>query len=221
MHPSISPCTPPPFHTSHGIVMEIDTVGTFTMCKSAFPQLSKSASPCVINISATLQYGATWYQVGRGPRDDAALARACLEHVFCQGARWVCSAVMGHGAGLPTSATQHTDPAVSTQLSSIAPQVHASAAKAAVDSITRSLALEWGQFGIRVNGIAPGPIEGTAGERRVRACHYLGMHQGKERVNWPPMDSQSTQAAQVMGGLIFRFPKSWVPIYSSSVCMED
>ena len=46
--------------------MEIDTIGTFTMCKSAFPQLSKSASPCVINISATLQYGATWYQVGWG-----------------------------------------------------------------------------------------------------------------------------------------------------------
>jgi peroxisomal 2,4-dienoyl-CoA reductase len=43
-------------------------------------------------------------------------------------------------------------------------QVHASAAKAAVDSITRTLALEWGQFGIRVNGVAPGPIEGTAGE---------------------------------------------------------
>lgn len=35
-------------------------------------------------------------------------------------------------------------------------QVHASAAKAAVDSLTRSLALEWGPDKIRVNGIAPG-----------------------------------------------------------------
>jgi peroxisomal 2,4-dienoyl-CoA reductase len=35
-------------------------------------------------------------------------------------------------------------------------QVHASAAKAGVDSITRSLASEWGDFNIRVNGIAPG-----------------------------------------------------------------
>lgn len=42
-------------------------------------------------------------------------------------------------------------------------QTHASAAKAAVDSITRSLALEWGAMGIRVNGVAPGPIEDTAG----------------------------------------------------------
>lgn len=42
-------------------------------------------------------------------------------------------------------------------------QAHASAAKAAVDSLTRSLALEWGAYGIRVNGVAPGPIEGTAG----------------------------------------------------------
>ena len=42
-------------------------------------------------------------------------------------------------------------------------QAHASAAKAAVDSLTRSLAVEWGHYGIRVNGIAPGPIGGTPG----------------------------------------------------------
>ena len=42
-------------------------------------------------------------------------------------------------------------------------QAHASAAKAAVDSLTRTLALEWGQSNIRVNGIAPGPVAGTAG----------------------------------------------------------
>ncbi|CAN0353638.1 unnamed protein product, partial [Ectocarpus sp. 8 AP-2014] len=37
-------------------------------------------------------------------------------------------------------------------------QAHASAAKAAIDSLTRhvSLAMEWGSYGIRVNGIAPG-----------------------------------------------------------------
>ncbi|KAK8698356.1 hypothetical protein V6N13_114479 [Hibiscus sabdariffa] len=43
-------------------------------------------------------------------------------------------------------------------------QIHVSAAKAAVDSITRSLALEWGaDYDIRVNGIAPGPIADTPG----------------------------------------------------------
>ena len=85
--------------------MEIDAVGTFTMSRAAFPALQKARSSVIINISATLHYGATWYQE------------------------------------------------------------HASAAKAAVDSITRSLALEWGEYGIRVNGVAPGPIKGTAGER--------------------------------------------------------
>jgi NAD(P)-dependent dehydrogenase (short-subunit alcohol dehydrogenase family) len=82
-------------------------VGTFTMSRAAFMALKGSSSPCIVNISATLHYGATWFQV------------------------------------------------------------HASAAKAAVDSITQSLALEWGDFGIRVNGVAPGPIEGTAGGRRA------------------------------------------------------
>jgi len=36
--------------------------------------------------------------------------------------------------------------------------VPACAAKAGVDALTRTLALEWGRFGIRVNAIAPGPI---------------------------------------------------------------
>lgn len=46
-------------------------------------------------------------------------------------------------------------------------QIHASAAKAGVDAITRSLALEWGQLGIQVNGIAPGPIDDTEGMARL------------------------------------------------------
>lgn len=94
-----SELTPNGFRT----VMEIDAVGTFTMSRAAFDALKQSGSSCIINISAVLHYGATWYQI------------------------------------------------------------HASAAKAAIDSMTRSLALEWGDFGIRVNGVAPGPIKGTAG----------------------------------------------------------
>lgn len=84
-------------------VMEIDALGTFNASRAAFPALCASNAASIVNISATLHYGATWYQA------------------------------------------------------------HASAAKAAVDSLTRSLALEWGSHGIRVNGVAPGPIQGTAG----------------------------------------------------------
>ncbi|HEX8287196.1 MAG TPA: SDR family oxidoreductase [Pyrinomonadaceae bacterium] len=46
-------------------------------------------------------------------------------------------------------------------------QIHVSAAKAGVDAITRNLSVEWGRYGIRVNGIAPGPIEDTEGMRRL------------------------------------------------------
>lgn len=92
-------------------VLDIDSVGTFTMCHEALKYLKKggpgrssSGGGLILNISATLHYTASWYQI------------------------------------------------------------HVSAAKAAVDSLTRSLALEWGtDYDIRVNGIAPGPISDTAG----------------------------------------------------------
>lgn len=92
-------------------VLDIDSVGTFTMCNAALQYLKKggpgkspSEAGVILNISATLHYTAGWYQI------------------------------------------------------------HVSAAKAAVDSITRSLALEWGtDYDIRVNSIAPGPIADTPG----------------------------------------------------------
>lgn len=48
-------------------------------------------------------------------------------------------------------------------------QLHASAAKAGVDALTRTLAVEWGAHGIRVNGVAPGPVGDTEGSRRLFA----------------------------------------------------
>jgi len=46
-------------------------------------------------------------------------------------------------------------------------QAHVGAAKAGVEQLVRQLALEWGYRGIRANAIAPGPIEGTEGVKRL------------------------------------------------------
>jgi len=88
-------------------VMAIDALGTFNVCRAAFDKWLRDHGGSIINISATLHYGATPLQI------------------------------------------------------------HACAAKAAVDAMTRSLALEWGPLGIRVNGIAPGPIADTEGMAKL------------------------------------------------------
>jgi peroxisomal 2,4-dienoyl-CoA reductase len=64
-----------------------------------------------------------------------------------------------HGQILNISATLHY---LATPM-----QLHVSAAKAGVDALTRNLAVDWGRYGIRVNAIAPGPIEDTEGMTRL------------------------------------------------------
>jgi NAD(P)-dependent dehydrogenase (short-subunit alcohol dehydrogenase family) len=44
---------------------------------------------------------------------------------------------------------------------------HVCAAQAGVDMLTRTLALEWGPYGIRINSISPGPIADTEGMKRL------------------------------------------------------
>lgn len=75
-----------------------------------------------------------------------------------------CRAALPHlrgrqGRVLNVSATLHYGGTVG--------QLHVSAAKAGVDALTRNLAVEWGPYRIRVNGIAPGPIAETEGVSRL------------------------------------------------------
>ena len=55
-------------------------------------------------------------------------------------------------------------------------QSHVMSAKAAIDALGKSLATEWAKDGIRVVGIAPGPIGDTEGMRRLAP--------GKKQEDW-------------------------------------
>ena len=95
--------TPKGFRT----VMEIDALGTYNVSHIAFQKALRDGGGHILNISATLQYAGSIFQV------------------------------------------------------------HAGSAKAAIDAMTKHLAVEWGSMGIRVNGIAPGPIDDTVGMSKL------------------------------------------------------
>jgi NAD(P)-dependent dehydrogenase (short-subunit alcohol dehydrogenase family) len=87
-------------------VVDIDLLGTYNTCRSAYPHLRKPGAS-IISISAN---------------------HATHPYAF---------------------------------------QAHVCAAKAGVDLLTKTAALEWGREGIRANIITPGPIDGTDGIRRL------------------------------------------------------
>ena len=67
-------------------------------------------------------------------------------------------------------------------------QIHACAAKAGVDQITRVLALEWGPEGIRINSISPGPIGDTEGMRKLS-----GSGGGQATIDMVPLRRMGTR----------------------------
>jgi NAD(P)-dependent dehydrogenase (short-subunit alcohol dehydrogenase family) len=69
------------------------------------------------------------------------------------------------------SAPQSTSPAPM--------QVHVCAAKAGLDQVMRVLAIEWGEHGVRVNSIMPGPIEDTGGLSRLLAPEERGQFESR------------------------------------------
>jgi len=61
-------------------------------------------------------------------------------------------------------------------------QTHVSAAKAAVDSLSNAVAIEYGPLGVTSNVIAPGPIGGTEGMERLAKSDPASVAKSAKRV---------------------------------------
>ena len=55
-------------------------------------------------------------------------------------------------------------------------QAHVCAAKAGVEMLTKTIALEWGPEGVRANCITPGPTDDTEGMRRLAPSQAMRSH---------------------------------------------
>ncbi|MCW2850019.1 MAG: family oxidoreductase [Marmoricola sp.] len=81
-------------------------------------------------------------------------------------------------------------------------QAHVSAAKAGVDQLMRTLALEWGPLGIRANSIIPGPVDGTEGMRRLAATADAAVWAGMVPLGrFADLDEIGTMAAMLLSPL--------------------
>jgi peroxisomal 2,4-dienoyl-CoA reductase len=60
------------------------------------------------------------------------------------------------------------------QYRGMALQAHVTSAKAGIDALTRTCAIEWGADGVRVNVVAPGGMTDTEGMRRFEGIGYTG-----------------------------------------------
>lgn len=97
---------------------------------------------------------------------------------------------------------------------------HSGAAKAGVFNLTRTMAVEWARYGIRVNIVTPGPIENTEGverlmgdadvQKRVIDHIPLGRLGKREEIAWAILYLLSPAAEYITGNNITVDGGAWL-----------
>lgn len=98
--------------------------------------------------------------------------------------------------------------------------VHSASAKAGVLAMTRTLAVEWAPYGIRVNAIAPGPVDGTGAAPRLwpteaaRQAVLAGIPAGRfgtaEEIAWAATYLMSPYAGFISGETLTLDGAAWL-----------
>eukprot|EP00806_Schmidingerella_arcuata_P001093 Macronucleus_1987.p1 GENE.Macronucleus_1987~~Macronucleus_1987.p1 ORF type:complete len:259 (+),score=61.36 Macronucleus_1987:1-777(+) len=77
-------------------------------------------------------------------------------------------------------------------------QAHSSAAKAGVDALTKVLAVEWGPYNVRVNGLVPGAIRGTEGFERLGNLSLMNSKEATKQAAATKASSSQMQGLELI-----------------------
>jgi NAD(P)-dependent dehydrogenase (short-subunit alcohol dehydrogenase family) len=153
----------------HQVATAVLDITDATACTEMAARLNRDIGPVEVLIANA---GIAWKDTGAEDMDDAAWLRVI--DVDLNGAFWTCRAFGKHMLERRRGAVVTVGSMSGFISNKPQRQVHYNAAKAGLHHMTRSMAGEWAERGVRVNGVAPGYVNTAMSNVTAKDARYFG-----------------------------------------------